>query len=87
QSASRDARFGTAAKGLTGDGYEGHSFWDAEAFMLPVLAFTAPDRARTLIDYRIGTLDKARANARQLGHASGALYPWRTIAGGECSSH
>ena len=87
QSASRDPAFGTAAKGLTGDGYEGHTFWDAEAFLLPVLAFTAPDRARTLIEYRIGTLDVARANARLLGHASGALYAWRTIGGRECSSH
>ena len=87
QSASRDAAFGTAAKGMTGDGYEGHYFWDAEAFMLPALAFTAPDRARTLVAARIATLDKARANARLLGHAKGALYPWRTIAGRECSSH
>jgi len=87
QSASRDAAFGTAAKGLTGDGYEGHTFWDAEAFLLPALVFTAPDRARTLIAYRIGALDAARSNARLLGHGKGALYAWRTIAGRECSSH
>jgi beta-phosphoglucomutase len=87
QSASRDDRYGTAAKGMTGDGYEGHCFWDAEAFMLPALAFSAPDRARAMIGYRIGKLDAARANARQLGHRSGALYPWRTITGSECSSH
>ena len=87
QSASRDPSFGTAAKGMTGDGYEGHYFWDAEAFMLPALAFTAPDRARALVAARVETLDKARANARLLGHARGALYPWRTIAGRECSSH
>ena len=87
QSASRNGQHGTAAKGLTGDGYEGHCFWDAEAFMLPVLAFTAPDRARAMIEYRIAALDKARNNARQLGHRIGALYPWRTISGRECSSH
>jgi len=87
QSTTRDAAHGTAAKGLTGDGYEGHYFWDAEAFMLPALIFTAPSVARTMIDYRIGKLDAARNNARQLGHASGALYPWRTISGRECSSH
>ena len=87
QSASRDAAFGTAAKGMTGDGYEGHYFWDAEAFMLPALTFTAPDRARTLLGARVHTLDAARVNARLLGHAKGALYPWRTIAGRECSSH
>jgi len=87
QSATRNPAHGTAAKGLTGDGYEGHYFWDAEAFMLPALVFTAPDVARHLIAYRIGKLDAARNNARQLGHQSGALYPWRTISGAECSSH
>ena len=87
QSASRDPAHGTAAKGLTGDGYEGHTFWDTEAFMLPALAFTAPERARCLLDYRVRQLDAARANARLMGHACGALYPWRTIAGRECSSH
>ncbi|HWT41911.1 MAG TPA: beta-phosphoglucomutase, partial [Sphingopyxis sp.] len=71
----------------TGEGYEGHYFWDAETFMLPVLALQAPDKARTLLSYRIGKLDRARAHARALGHACGALYPWRTIAGDECSSH
>lgn len=87
QSATRNPAHGTAAKGLTGDGYEGHYFWDAEAFMVPALVFTMPERTRALIKYRIGKLDAARANARQLGHTRGALYPWRTIAGGECSSH
>jgi alpha,alpha-trehalose phosphorylase len=87
QSASRDGAFGTAAKGLTGDGYEGHTFWDAEAFVLPTLVFGAPEQARTLIAYRIGRLDAARTNARLLGHATGALYAWRTIAGRECSTH
>lgn len=87
QSASRNADHSIAAKGLSGEGYEGHYFWDAEAFMLPVLALQAPERARTLIDYRIGKLAQARAHAAALGHARGALYPWRTIAGAECSSH
>lgn len=87
QSASRDPNHSIGAKGLTGEGYEGHYFWDAETFMLPVLALQAPDKARTLLAYRIGKLDRARAHARALGHARGALYPWRTIAGDECSSH
>lgn len=87
QSASRDPGHSIGAKGLTGEGYEGHYFWDAEAFMLPVLALQAPDRAKTLLAYRIGKLGAARAHARAIGHATGALYPWRTIAGGECSSH
>jgi alpha,alpha-trehalose phosphorylase len=87
QSASRDASHSIGAKGLTGEGYEGHYFWDAETFMLPVLALQAPERARTLIAYRIGKLGAARAHARAIGHRQGALYPWRTIGGDECSSH
>ena len=87
QSASRTSDFGTAAKGLTGEGYEGHCFWDTEAFVLPVMAFVAPEIARTMLLYRHRRLDAARANARELNHARGALYPWRTIAGAECSGH
>ncbi|WP_168356002.1 glycoside hydrolase family 65 protein [Sphingomonas gei] len=86
-SAGRDGHSSAAAKGLTGEGYEGHYFWDTEAFMLPVLALIAPDVARAMLVYRFRTLDAARANARELDHASGALYAWRTIAGRECSAH
>lgn len=87
QSASRTSSHSIAAKGLSGEGYEGHYFWDAEAFMLPVLALQAPDKARNLLAYRARKLDRARAHAAALGHRRGALYPWRTIAGAECSSH
>lgn len=87
QSSSRSDSHSIAAKGLTGEGYEGHYFWDAETFMLPALAFLEPDRARTLLAYRARHLDAARDNARRLGHGTGALYPWRTISGSECSSH
>lgn len=87
QSAGRDGVNGTAAKGITGEGYEGHCFWDTEAFVLPVMAFTAPDVARAMLMYRHRTLDAARAQARAMNHPTGALYPWRTIAGGECSAH
>jgi len=87
QSASRDPHHSIGAKGLTGEGYEGHYFWDAETFMLPVLALQAPAKARIVLAYRIGKLDRARAHAKALGHRRGALYPWRTIGGDECSSH
>lgn len=87
QSASRSAAHGTAAKGLTGEGYEGHCFWDTEAFVLPVMVFTAPQIARSMLLYRHRTLNAARANARALNHPRGALYAWRTIAGRECSAH
>lgn len=87
QSAGRNGVDGTAAKGMTGEGYEGHCFWDTEAFVLPVMVFTAPDVARAMLMFRHRTLDAARAHAREMNHACGALYPWRTINGGECSAH
>lgn len=87
QSAGRNGVDGTAAKGLTGEGYEGHCFWDTEAFVLPVMAFTAPEVARAMLHYRFRTLEAARAHAREMNHPIGALYPWRTIDGGECSAH
>ena len=87
QSAGRSGVDGTAAKGLTGEGYEGHCFWDTEAFVLPVMALVAPEAARAMLGWRHRTLDAARAHARELNHPRGALYPWRTIAGGECSAH
>ena len=87
RSAGRDGRSSAAAKGLTGEGYEGHYFWDTEVFMLPVLAVLAPDIARAMLEYRFHTLDQARDNARALNHDGCALYAWRTIAGHECSAH
>ncbi|CAM5242650.1 beta-phosphoglucomutase [Rhodanobacter lindaniclasticus] len=87
QSSSRDGHAGTAAKGLTGEGYEGHCFWDAEVFMLPVLATLAPERARAMLAWRHRTLERARAHARELNHPHGALYAWRTIGGDECSAY
>lgn len=86
-SAGRDGLSTAAAKGLTGEGYEGHYFWDTEAFMLPVLAVLAPEVARSMLVYRHRTLGAAVANARALDHDKGALYAWRTIAGRECSAH
>lgn len=87
QSSSRSAEYGTAAKGLTGDGYEGHCFWDSESFMVPVLALVAPDLARSALQFRHCTLKAAHRHAREMNHSRGALYPWRTISGDECSGH
>jgi alpha,alpha-trehalose phosphorylase len=74
------------AKGLTGPGYDGHAFWDTEAFVLPVLTATAPEAAADVIRWRHGTLPLARARARELGR-KGAAFPWRTILGDECSGY
>lgn len=87
QAAGRDGKTGMAAKGLTGEGYEGHYFWDTEMYILPVFVYTAPDIARKLLDYRYNTLDAARERAGALGHPKGALYPWRTINGEEASTY
>jgi beta-phosphoglucomutase len=87
QSTGRDGSGSAAAKGLTGEGYEGHYFWDAEAFILPVLALTSPEQARSMLDYRVSTLERARNHAREMNHSVGALYAWRTISGDECSAY
>jgi alpha,alpha-trehalose phosphorylase len=85
QSVGKDRYSNIAPKGLSGDGYEGHYFWDSEMYIHPFFTITNPNISRTLIEYRYTTLDLARENARILGHNKGALYPWRTIMGRECS--
>jgi alpha,alpha-trehalose phosphorylase len=87
QSAGKDARCNIAAKGLSGEGYEGHYFWDTEMYIEPFFTLTAPEITRNFISYRYATLGEARKNARALGHRQGALFPWRTIMGRECSGY
>jgi alpha,alpha-trehalose phosphorylase len=86
QAGARAEQRAIAAKGLTGPGYNGHAFWDSETFVLPVLTYTAPQAARDALRWRHSTLALARERARQLGF-EGAAFPWRTIAGQECSSY
>jgi alpha,alpha-trehalose phosphorylase len=86
QAGARGERRAIAAKGLTGPGYNGHAFWDTETFVLPLLTYTIPDAAGDALRWRHATLDLARERAKQLGLA-GAAFPWRTIAGEECSSY
>lgn len=86
QGAGRDGRTSIAAKGLTGEGYEGHTFWDSEVYVVPVLTRVWPELARSLLSYRVALLPAAVARAREL-HRAGALYPWRTIAGPEASAY
>jgi len=74
------------AKGLTGPGYDGHAFWDSESYVLPVLTYTLPTAAADALKWRHSILPQARERARQLGLA-GAAFPWRTIAGEECSAY
>jgi alpha,alpha-trehalose phosphorylase len=74
------------AKGLTGRGYDGHSFWDMEMYLLPVLTYVAPEAARDALQWRHVTMDLAEERARQL-HLEGVTFPWRTIRGHECSGY
>jgi alpha,alpha-trehalose phosphorylase len=86
QAGARAEQRAIAAKGLTGPGYDGHTFWDTERFVLPVLTYTAPRAAGDALRWRHATLDLARDRAAQLG-LKGAAFPWRTIRGQECSSY
>jgi trehalose/maltose hydrolase-like predicted phosphorylase len=69
------------ARGLTGDGYGGHVFWDADVFVLPALAAIRPTAARSMLEYRIRRLPAARAAASALG-LRGARFPWESAADG-----
>jgi len=86
QAGARGEQRAIAAKGLTGPGYDGHTFWDTEGFVLPVLTYTAPHAAADALRWRHSTLGLARERARQL-YLKGATFPWRTIAGHECSGY
>ncbi|HVO41623.1 MAG TPA: glycosyl hydrolase family 65 protein, partial [Aggregatilineales bacterium] len=87
QAVGRDGKTNICAKGLTGEGYEGHYFWDTETFVVPFFLFNDPTISRRLLEYRYNTLPKARRRAREMSHKNGALFPWRTINGDECSAY
>ena len=70
------------ARGLSGQVYKGGIFWDTEIFMLPFFIHTFPEIARSLLLYRVNTLDGARRKAREYGY-QGAFYAWESQEGGE----
>ena len=72
-----DPKISIAAKGLHGEGYKGHIFWDTEIYMLPFFIYTQPDTARSLLLYRYHTLNGARQNASLNGY-KGAQYAWES---------
>ena len=86
QAAARAEQRAIPAKGLTGPGYDGHTFWDTETFVLPVLTYTAPAAAADVLRWRFQILEAARKRAKDLG-LNGAAFPWRTIHGEECSGY
>lgn len=81
-----DNRMNIAAKGLSGPGYYGHTFWDTEIYMLPYFIFAAPKEARSLVEYRYNCLEACRAHAKKTGF-TGARFPWEAawITDGEAT--
>lgn len=71
----RDARMNIGAKGLTGEGYKGHTFWDTEIFILPYYIFNMPNVARDLLKYRYLGLEGAHKKA-EFNNYKGAQFPW-----------
>ncbi|MEI3613251.1 glycoside hydrolase family 65 protein [Pseudogracilibacillus sp. SO30301A] len=86
QSVGKDSYSNISAKGLSGEGYEGHYFWDTEIYIFPVFLMTDAEIAKNLLLHRYSLLDSARKRAREMGHNKGALFPWRTITGPESSA-
>jgi alpha,alpha-trehalose phosphorylase len=86
QAGARAERRAIPAKGLTGPGYDGHAFWDTETFVLPLLTYSVPHAAAAALRWRHATLPLARERAATL-NLRGAAFPWRTIAGQECSAY
>jgi trehalose/maltose hydrolase-like predicted phosphorylase len=70
------------ARGLSGPGYSGHVFWDADVFMLPAVTAMDPAAGAAMIRYRLRRLDAARARARAAG-LCGARFPWESAADGQ----
>ncbi|TVQ95614.1 MAG: glycoside hydrolase family 65 protein [Spirochaetaceae bacterium] len=86
QASARAETTGIPAKGLTGQAYEGHYFWDTEIYVTPFLTYTDSRITRNLLRFRYSMLPQARERAKELSE-DGALFPWRTINGEEASSY
>lgn len=87
QSVGKEPFSNISAKGLSGEGYDGHYFWDTEIYIFPFFLMTQPEIAKNLLMNRYSMLDDARNRAKELGHKKGALFPWRTITGPESSAY
>ncbi len=79
---AHDERISIAAKGLSGEGYKGHVFWDTEVFILPFFIYNYPDIAKNLLKYRYNTLDGARQKAKENGY-KGAMFAWESAETGQ----
>ncbi len=72
-----DNRMNIGAKGMSGPGYNGHAFWDTEMYMLPYFIFTAPEEAKSLVEYRYNCLPEAKRNAKSK-KCLGAKFFWES---------
>ncbi|MDJ0318848.1 beta-phosphoglucomutase family hydrolase [Arthrobacter antibioticus] len=79
--ADPDLDAGVPARGLHGEGYRGHIFWD-ELFVYPMVTLRRPDITRSFLMYRYRRLGAARAAARAIGH-KGAMFPWQSGSDGQ----
>ncbi len=77
---TEDLDAGVPARGLNGEAYRGHIFWD-ELYIYPFLNFRLPEITRSLLMYRYRRLGEARVAAREAGYA-GAMYPWQSGSDG-----
>ncbi|MGY4711687.1 trehalose-phosphatase [Mycolicibacterium sp. CBM1] len=75
-----DLDAGVPARGLHGEAYRGHIFWD-ELFVFPVLNLRSPETTRSLLRYRYRRLPEARRAAQEAGYA-GAMFPWQSGSDG-----
>ncbi len=75
------------AKGVAGEGYFGHYFWDTEIYLFPFFLYSQPEAARELLLFRYHTLEQAKENAKTYGY-KGAKYPWESSISGreQCSN-
>ncbi|MEZ5240027.1 MAG: hypothetical protein R2716_14105 [Microthrixaceae bacterium] len=71
---------GVPARGLHGEAYRGHIFWD-ELFIFPFLTLRVPEITRALLRYRARRMDRARRAAREAGF-EGAMFPWQSGSNG-----
>lgn len=77
----KSSDYAICAKGFAGEAYFGHYFWDTEIYMLPFFLYTAPERAKQLLKFRVNTLEGAIQNAKTYGY-KGAKYPWEASSDG-----
>ena len=79
----RTRRVSVGARGLTGDAYFGHVFWDTEIYLLPFYTAVWPEAARAMLMYRYHTLARRREQRQRTMGCKGALYAWESADTGE----